>query len=85
MLQHDLKEGEVMGRCEVCGKEFDANFEMLSSGWGHPIDCWDHLAEIFTPRCAICGCPVPGQGLDDAGSVYCCAYCGYRIRNQDQA
>jgi len=64
-----------MGRCEVCGNEYDKAFEVIAAGVPHTFDCFECAAYALAPICENCGVRVVGHGVEVDGSIYCCAHC----------
>jgi len=64
-----------MGKCEVCGNEYDKSFEMRMSGRTHVFDSFECAIHALAPSCAHCGCKVIGHGIEATGTFYCCANC----------
>jgi len=70
-----LHEREAMGTCEVCGNHYDKSFELIANGVRHTFDSFECAIFATAPRCAHCGCPVVGHGVEANGATYCCAHC----------
>ena len=64
-----------MGKCEVCGNEYDKGFEVRMSGRTHVFDSFECAIHALAPSCAHCGCKVIGHGIEAADTFYCCANC----------
>jgi hypothetical protein len=64
-----------MGRCEVCGNEYDKAFEVVAAGRHHIFDSFECAAHRLAPVCEHCGCKVIGHGVEVEGRFYCCAHC----------
>ena len=47
-------------RCEVCGNEYDKCMEIRVGGMMHIFDSFECAAHALAPRCAHCGCMMPG-------------------------
>jgi nitrite reductase/ring-hydroxylating ferredoxin subunit len=41
----------------------------------HTFDSFECAIHALAPQCAHCGCKVIGHGVEDNGTVYCCAHC----------
>lgn len=61
--------------CEVCGNRYDKAFEVHIAGKTHVFDCFECAIHALAPRCAHCGCPIIGHGVDDDGHIWCCTHC----------
>ena len=64
-----------MGRCEVCGNEYDKSFDVVQGGAWHTFDSFECAVHALAPTCAHCGCKVIGHGMEAQGTFYCCASC----------
>jgi hypothetical protein len=64
-----------MGKCEVCGNDYDKSFEVIQQGKTHTFDSFECAIHALAPRCAHCGCMIIGHGAEADGSMYCCAHC----------
>ena len=64
-----------MGKCEVCGNEYDKSFEVLVSGRKHTFDCFECAIHALAPICRHCGCRIIGHGAEAAGQLFCSANC----------
>jgi hypothetical protein len=66
----------MQGRCEVCGNQDHAAFQVRLNGTAHVYDCFECAIHALAPRCAHCGCRVIGHGVEAAdATIYCCASC----------
>ncbi len=64
-----------MGRCEVCGNDYDKSFEVVAGGATHVFDSFECAIHRMAPHCEHCGCAVIGHGTEVAGRFFCCAHC----------
>ena len=64
-----------MGKCQVCGNEYDKSFEVRKSGRTHVFDSFECAIHALAPTCNHCGCKVIGHGIEASGIFYCCANC----------
>ena len=64
-----------MGKCEVCGNEYDKSFEVISSGKPHTFDSFECAIHALAPTCPECGCKIIGHGVEESGRIYCCVHC----------
>lgn len=64
-----------MGRCEVCGNDYDKTFEVIRGGKNHIFDSFECAAQKLAPECAHCECRILGHGLEAHGKIFCCAHC----------
>ncbi len=64
-----------MGKCEVCGNEYDKSFEVSRNGDRHVFDSFECAIHAMAPTCAHCGCRIVGHGLEAEGTMFCCANC----------
>jgi hypothetical protein len=67
-----------MGKCDVCGNEYDKAFTVTKAGRTHTFDSFECAIHALAPACAHCGCKVVGHGVEQGGTVYCCAHCAKR-------
>ena len=72
-----------MGKCEVCGNEYDKSFEVRMSGGTHVFDSFECAIHALAPNCAHCACKVIGHGIEAAGIFYCCANCARQAGIRD--
>jgi hypothetical protein len=64
-----------MSTCETCGNTYDKAFEIVMGGQHHTFDSFECAIQTLAPKCSHCGCRIIGHGLEDHGSIYCCAHC----------
>jgi hypothetical protein len=64
-----------VGRCEVCGNNYEKSFEVVMNGTTHTYDSFECAIEALAPRCSHCGCRIIGHGVESDGDIYCCASC----------
>ncbi len=64
-----------MGRCEVCGNEYDKAFTVTMGGESHVFDSFECAIHALAPVCVHCGCKVVGHGIEHDGDIFCCAHC----------
>ena len=63
-----------MKKCEVCGNEYDKAFTVTENdGSEHTFDSFECAIHALAPECSHCGCRVVGHGVEQDGTVYCCA------------
>lgn len=68
-----------MGRCEVCGNEYDKSFNVVKNGSTYTFDSFECAIHILAPLCQHCGCRVIGHGVETNGMIYCCANCAKTV------
>jgi hypothetical protein len=61
--------------CEVCGNQYDKAFQVMMQGKTHAFDSFECAIEALAPRCAHCNCRVIGHGVEQGGTIFCCANC----------
>jgi hypothetical protein len=44
-------------------------------GRTHIFDRFECAIQALAPTCAHCGCRIIGHGVEQGGSIYCCAHC----------
>jgi Rieske Fe-S protein len=64
-----------MGRCDVCGNEYDKTFEVTIAGSTLTFDSFECAIHAVAPTCAHCGCRIIGHGVEANGLIFCCAHC----------
>jgi Rieske Fe-S protein len=64
-----------MGRCEVCGNEYDKTFEVTIAGSTLTFDSFECAIHAVAPTCSHCGCRIIGHGVEADGRIFCCAHC----------
>jgi hypothetical protein len=64
-----------MPKCSVCGNEYDKSFTVAMGGREYVFDSFECAIHALAPSCAHCGCKVVGHGVEQAGTIYCCANC----------
>ena len=64
-----------MGKCEVCGNEYDKAFTVTVAGRTHTFDSFECAIHALAPACGHCRCKVIGHGVEQGGKVFCCANC----------
>ena len=66
----------AMGKCEVCGNEYDKAFKVTAAdGTDHIFDSFECAIHALAPVCSHCGCRVVGHGSEHNGHIFCCANC----------
>lgn len=64
-----------MAKCDLCGNDYDKSFTVTMDSETHTFDSFECAIHALAPQCAHCGCKVIGHGVEDNGTVYCCAHC----------
>jgi len=64
-----------MATCDVCGNDYDKSFEVVLAGQQHTFDSFECAIHALAPTCAHCGCKVVGHGVEQDGTIFCCAHC----------
>lgn len=64
-----------MARCAHCGNDYDKTFEVRSQAGTHTFDSFECAIQMLAPVCAHCNCRIIGHGMEDKGTMYCCAHC----------
>ena len=64
-----------MGRCEVCGNDYDKSFEVVAAGNRHVFDSFECAIHLLAPVCDQCGCKIVGHGIEAGPQFFCCANC----------
>jgi Rieske Fe-S protein len=68
-----------MGRCEVCGNEYDKSFQLTIAGTTLTFDSFECAIHAVAPTCGHCGCKVIGHGVEGNGRIFCCAHCAEQV------
>jgi len=74
-----------MGRCEVCGNEYDKSFDVTLAGQTHTFDSFECAAHRLAPTCKHCQCRILGHGVEVKGEIFCCAHCAKHAGVRDRA
>ena len=64
-----------MAKCDVCGNDYDKAFTVTVAGRTHTFDSFECAIHALAPACAHCGCKVVGHGVEQGGTIFCCAHC----------
>lgn len=72
-----------MGRCEVCGNDYDKSFELIAAGARHTFDSMECAIQKMAPVCEHCKCKVIGHGVEVSGRFFCCAHCARAATKAD--
>jgi hypothetical protein len=64
-----------MGKCEVCGNEYDKAFTVTRGGESRVFDSFECAIHAMAPVCAHCECRIVGHGMEADGKFFCCAHC----------
>ena len=62
-------------QCETCGNDYDKAFTVTLAGDSHTFDSFECAIQALAPTCAHCGCRILGHGVEQAGTIFCCAHC----------
>jgi hypothetical protein len=64
-----------MGKCAVCGNDYDKSFEVTMAGQTFTFDSYECAINMLAPRCNHCDCRIIGHGVEADGVIYCCGHC----------
>jgi hypothetical protein len=64
-----------MPQCDVCGNDYDKSFTVWMAGREHTFDSFECAIHALAPSCAHCGCKIVGHGMEQDGTMFCCAHC----------
>ena len=65
-----------MGKCEVCGNNYDKSFDVTAADGGkHTFDSFECAIHVLAPTCSHCSCRIVGHGVEQNGTMFCCAHC----------
>ncbi len=68
-----------MGRCDVCGNEYEKTFNVEKDGRTYSFDSFECAIHRLAPICEHCGCRVLGHGVEQGDSIFCCAACAREV------
>jgi len=71
-----------MARCEKCGNDYAASFEVVMAGQNHVFDSFECAIAALAPSCAHCSCRVIGHGVEHNGKLFCCEHCARSVHSQ---
>jgi len=72
-----------MGRCDVCGNEYAKTFTVQKEGETYSFDSFECAIHKLAPTCEHCGCRVLGHGVEQSGTIFCCAACAREVNETD--
>ena len=64
-----------MAKCDKCGNEYDKTFTLNMKGKTYTFDSFECAISMVAPHCRHCDCAIIGHGVENNGSMYCCAHC----------
>jgi hypothetical protein len=64
-----------MPTCDHCGNNYDKAFTVTRGGETWTFDSFECAIAVVAPRCAHCDCRIIGHGVEQDGTIYCCAHC----------
>ena len=64
-----------MALCATCGNDYHAAFDVTMRGETYTFDSFECAIHKLAPRCANCGVPIVGHGLEAGETIYCCDHC----------
>lgn len=65
-----------MGRCDVCGNEYEKTMVITGAGRSGTFDSFECAMHAMAPTCRHCGCRILGHGVEAPdGRYFCCAHC----------
>ena len=64
-----------MAKCDVCENDYDKAFAVIMAGREYTFDSFECAIHALAPSCAHCGCKVIGHGVEQEGTIFCCAHC----------
>lgn len=75
-----------MGKCDVCGNEYDKTFNVVKNNKTYTFDSFECAIHAVAPACNHCGCKVIGHGVEHNGMIFCCEHCAeYMEGMKDQS
>lgn len=64
-----------MGRCNTCGNEYQASFDIAMDGQTYTFDSFECAIHKLAPTCVVCGCRILGHGVQAGDQIFCCSNC----------
>jgi hypothetical protein len=64
-----------MSKCDTCGNEYSRPFAIDMEGRRYVFDSFECAIDKLAPRCQVCGVRILGHGVEQEGSIFCCASC----------
>ncbi len=64
-----------MAKCDVCGNDYDKSFKVTRDGRTQTFDSFECAIQALAPTCSHCGCKILGHGVEQGGTIFCCAHC----------
>lgn len=64
-----------MSKCDTCGNEYSRPFAVDMEGRRYVFDSFECAIDKLAPRCQVCGVRILGHGVEQEGSIFCCASC----------
>lgn len=64
-----------MAVCDACGNDYDKSFTLTKGGKTWTFDSFECAIHVAAPHCARCDIPIIGHGVEQNGTMYCCAHC----------
>ena len=65
----------MMGKCYVCGNEYDKTFRVNMNGNEYTFDSFECAAHQLAPTCEHCNVKIVGHGVEADNKIFCCANC----------
>jgi Rieske 2Fe-2S protein len=65
----------TMGQRIVCNNEYDKSFQITRDGRTAVFDSFECAISAMAPLCPHCQCRIIGHGVEENGTIYCCAHC----------
>ena len=80
MIQQDegassIWEVAQMTICDVCGNDYDKAIVVTQGQRSMTFDSFECAIEAMAPRCANCGNPIIGHGVEQGDQTFCSAEC----------
>jgi hypothetical protein len=75
--------GSNSEKCYTCGNYYDTCLKITHAGATHAFDCFECAIQALAPTCSHCACRIIGHGIEENGTVFCCAHCA-RAAIQDR-
>lgn len=64
-----------MGKCVVCGNNYDKSFDVVKNNESYTFDSFECAIHKLAPECEVCKIKIVGHGLEADGRFFCCDHC----------
>lgn len=64
-----------MARCNTCGNDYEASFEVKFEGRTYTFDSFECAIHQLAPMCESCGIRILGHGVQAQDRMFCSSHC----------